>query len=112
MAYISSRIKDEDGNVLMEQDQIKKRWTEYINSLYLDTDRIDRSVIKKQMTGNPITRDEIKNAMTQMKKHKAVGNDEIAFEMIEALGIFGLEKINDIGNFVYKSENVPDEKIE
>ena len=83
--HISSCIKDEDGNVLMEQDQIKKRWTEYINSLYLDTDRIDRLVIKKQMTGNPITRDEIRNAMTQMKKNKAVGNDEIAFEMIEAI---------------------------
>ena len=31
--HISSCIKYEDGNVLMEQDQIKKRWTEYINSL-------------------------------------------------------------------------------
>ena len=108
----SSCIKDEDGNVLMEQDQIKKRWTEYINSLYLDTDRIDRPLIKKQMTGNPITRNEIRNAMTQMKKNKAVGNDEIAFEMIEALEIFGLEKITDIANFVYESENVPDEMIE
>ena len=110
--HTSSCIKDEDGNVFMEQDQIKNRWTEYINSLYLDTDRIDRPVIKKQMTGNPITRDEIENAMTQMKKNKAVGNDEIAFEMIEALGIFGLEKITDIANFVYESENVPDEMIE
>ena len=87
----------------MEQDQIKKRWTGYINSLYLDTDRIDRPVIKKQMTGISITRGEIKNALKHMKENKAVGNDEIAFEMIEALGIFGLEKITDIANFVYES---------
>ena len=60
--HISSCIKDEDGNALIEQDQIKKKWTEYINSLYLDADRIDRPVIKKQMTGNPI-RDEIKTAV-------------------------------------------------
>ena len=46
--HIFSCIKDEDGNVLMEQGQIKKRWTEYINSLYLDTDRMDRPVIKKK----------------------------------------------------------------
>ena len=47
-----------------------------------------------------------------MKENKAVGNDGIAFEMIEALGFFGLEKITDIANFVYESENVPDEMIE
>ena len=64
------------------------------------------------MTGNPITREEITNAMKQMKKNKAMGNDEIAFEMPEALGIFGLEKITDIANFVYEFENVPDEMIE
>jgi len=93
----------------MEQGQIKKRWTDNINTLYLDTDRIDRPVIKKQMTGNPITSEEIKNSMIQMKKNKAVGNDELAFEIIGALRIFGLEKITDVVSFVYKSENVPDE---
>ena len=110
--HISSRIKDEDGNVLMEQDQIKGRWTEYINSLYSDTERKDKPVIGKQMNGNPITREEVRDAMKQMKKNKAVGNDEIAFEMIEALGSFGHDKITDIASFVYESENVPDEMIE
>ena len=51
-------------------------------------------------------------AMKQMKKNKAVGKDEIVFEMIEALGKFGLEKITDIVNYVYESENIPDEMIE
>ena len=44
------------------------------------------------MIGNPIPREEIRNATKQMKKNKAVRNDEADFEMIEALGIFGLEK--------------------
>ena len=110
--HISSCIKDEDGNVIMEQDQIKGRWTEYINSLYSDTERKDKPVIGKQMNGNPTTREEVRDAMKQMKKNKAVGNDEIAFEMIEALGNFGHDKITDIANFVYESENVPDEMIE
>ena len=96
----------------MEQDQIKGRWTEYINSTYSDTERKDKPVIGKQMNGNPITREEVRDAMKQMKKNKAVGNDEIAFEMIEALGNFGHDKITDIANIVYESENVPDEMIE
>ena len=50
--------------------------------------------------------------MKQMKKNKAVGNDEIALEMIEALGSFGHYKITDMANCVYESENVPDETIE
>ena len=82
--YISSWVKDEDGTVLMEQGQIKRRWTEYINGLYSDTERKDRPAIQKQTTGNPIRRDEIRDAMKQMKRKKAVGKDEIAFEMIEA----------------------------
>ena len=62
------------------------------------------------MTGNPITKDEIKNAIRQL--NKAVGNYEIAFELIEALGMFGLEKITDVANFVYESANVPYEMTE
>ena len=47
-----------------------------------------------------------------MKKDKAVSNDEIALEKIEALGNSGLDKITNIANFVYESENVPDEMID
>ena len=99
--HISSCIKDEDGSVLMEQDQIKGRWTEYINSLYSDTERKDKPVIRKQINGNPITREEVRDAMKQIKKNKAVGNNEIAFEMIEALGNFGHDKVTDILLILY-----------
>ena len=109
---ISSCIKDEDGCVLMEPDQIKRRWTDYIKCLYSDPDRKERPVIRKQMTGQQITKEEIRHAMKKMKKGKAVGNDKIAFEMLEALGDFGLEKITEIANHVYDSEDVPNEMLE
>ena len=51
---------------------------------------------------NPITRDELRNAIKQMKT---------AFEMVEALGNFGLDKIIDIATFVYESGNIPCEMI-
>ena len=78
--YLSC-AKDEDENVLMEKDQIKRRRTECINGLIQIT-KDKRPAIQKQMTGNPIRRDEIRDAMKQMKRNKAVGKDEIAFEMI------------------------------
>ena len=46
--------------------------------------------------------------MKQMKRYMVVGKDKIAFEMIEALGNFGLNTITDIANYVYEPENVPD----
>ena len=95
----------------MEQNQIKRRWAEYINSSYSDTERKGIPAIQKQMTGNLIRGDEITVVLKQMMKNKAVTDDEIAFEMIAALGNSGLEKITDIANYVYESEN-PHEMIE
>ena len=48
--------------------------------------------------------------MKQMKKSKAVENDEISFEMFEASENFGLNKTTYIANYVY--EKVNDEIIE
>ena len=50
--------------------------------------------------------------MKQMTKNKAVGNAEMAFEMVEASGNFGLDKITDTANFLHESENIPDEMME
>ena len=109
---ISSCIKDEDGKVLMEMDQIKKRWTEYIRSLYSDTERSEKQPIRKRMSGQAITKEEIRDAMKQMKKNKAVGSDSIAIELIQALGNFGIDKITEIANHVYGSDEIPQEMLE
>ena len=47
--------------------------------------------------------------MKKMRKGKAVGNDKVAFELIESLGDFGLDKITEIANYVYDSEDSPEE---
>ena len=35
----SGCIKDKDGNLLFERDEIARRWTQYIKSLYSDQTR-------------------------------------------------------------------------
>ncbi|XP_033120971.1 uncharacterized protein LOC117120077 [Anneissia japonica] len=67
------------------------------------------------MEGRAITSKEIKNAMDQMKSGKATGSDNIAFELVNALDDFGIEKITEIANIVYNAENtenVPEEMLE
>ena len=51
--HICSCIKDEDGNVLMGQNQIKGRWTLYINSVYSNTERKYKPVIRVQKKVKP-----------------------------------------------------------
>ena len=34
-----SAIKDKDGNILMDKEKIKQRWTEYCSELYKDNDK-------------------------------------------------------------------------
>ena len=56
------------------------------------------------MNGNPITRDEIRDAIKQMKENKTAGTDEIAFEMIGTLENVGLDKLIAIANYESESE--------
>src|SRR5215469_11626045 len=44
--------------------------------------------------------------MNKMKFGKAVGNDGIALEMLKALGNFAVEKITNLANKIYESEEL------
>ena len=81
----------------------QKGWTNYIYSLYADGSREERPAIKKSMEGKTMTSKEIKEAMNKMRNGKATGNDNIAFELLNALDDFGIEKITEIANNVYNS---------
>ena len=86
--------------MLMEPDHVRRKWTDCIKSLYSNTNRKQRPAIRKQMTGQSISKEEIRIAVKTMKKDKAVVNDKITFEMIQALENFGLDKITKIANHV------------
>ena len=64
------------------------------------------------MDGHKITTAEIEKAMVKLNIGKATGSDGIEFELINALGGFGVEKIAEIANHAYTSGDVPDEMLE
>ena len=105
-------IKEEDGTIVTDQGQIRRRWTEYIRELYADDTKEEKPVIRKDMNSRKIDEGEIKIAMSKMKRGKAVGNDQIAYEMIEALGEFRASKITEISNYMYDSEESPRQMLE
>ena len=70
-----------------------QRWTEYIFDLYEDKKRGTLPIIKRNGYAQDKTESEVKTAMKKMKPGKAVGNDHIAYGMIEAVGTFGISKV-------------------
>ena len=95
--------KAKDGSVIMEKDKIMQRWTEYIFDLYEDKKRGTLPIIKRNGYAQDITGSEVKTAMEKMKPGKAVGNDQIAYEMTEAVGTFGISKVRELANIIYTS---------
>lgn len=103
----SSAVKDEQGNVLMDLEEVLGRWEQYIGELYNDA-RGNRQNFEGELTGPTILREEIEHAIKSMRKGKAVGEDEISVEMIDAAGIFGLEKVTAIANMIYNTGYIPE----
>ena len=64
----------------MEIEDVLNRWSEYIEDLFQD-DRGEKSIIKKDMDGPPILKEEVSAAIRKMKHGKAVGPDNIPIEV-------------------------------
>ena len=57
----------------MDEDSIKRRWTDYIKVLYADSKRKEKPEINKPLDGHTITAAEIKQAMDKMKNGNTTG---------------------------------------
>lgn len=101
-------IRSEDGKMLIENPEICKRWERYIKELFDDV-REEAPNIDWEMEGPEITKDEIKSAIKKMNKGKSIGPDDIAIEMVEAMGDEGLEIYHKIFNYIYDSGKLPDD---
>ena len=90
-------IKDENGNVMVNSEIVLKRWKEYFEKLMNEENNRDprteeAEVINEEV--NCVSREEVKNALTRMKKGKAVGPDELPLEIWKVHGKNG-DKVFD-----------------
>ena len=81
-------------------EEVKARWDEYICELFAD-DRPDFVNFELDTEGPTILQQEVRYAMESMKKGKAVGGDDIALEMLLALGDFGVRELTKLFNKIY-----------
>jgi hypothetical protein len=78
-------IKNEKGEVLMEEKLVKQRWKEYFDKLLnqenpRETRETPAEANEREV--EDITTEEVRKAMKKMKKGKAQGPDEIPVEAL------------------------------
>ena len=104
----SSCIKSKNGTILMEKQEILNRWSEYTEELFEDN-RPTKPIIKKNIEGPPIMKDEVKNAIKTMKNNKAPGPDGITSEMIQSLEELGVDILTKLTNKIYDTGEIPED---
>ncbi|XP_066940979.1 uncharacterized protein [Macrobrachium rosenbergii] len=91
-------IKDENGNILIEEEEVKRRWKEYFSQL-LNTENECEELENVPPVEGPIanTREsEVESAIKKGKVNKAAGMSELTTEMIKALGNLGKEWVHTL----------------
>ena len=91
---------------LFEQQEIEKRWVEYISELYDDEQRGARPDYDDS-TGSSITKEEVIWARKKMKDGKAAGADDIITEGLKALDEISLNILTSLCNKIYSTGYLP-----
>ena len=91
----SGIIKDKDGTILFEENDIKRRWLKYVKEFYDEPNRSAPPLyFKEPLNGPTILKSEIQNALSSMRDGKALGSDKIFAEILKTLNHFSLELVN------------------
>ena len=104
----SGCIKAKDGTVLLENNDIKNRWIEYIGELFHDTQGA-LPHFPDSTEGPNVLKSEVQTAINMMRRNRAAGPDGIVVEMLEALEEYGVEKLTDIINRIYHGGDFPED---
>src|SRR4029077_7080220 len=106
---IQEVIKDKQGKLIMEKEDILKRWAEYVEELYEDKNRgvTDMGdLVNEEWT---IGSDDIRKIINALPKEKACGIDNISAELLQNMGEEGLKIITKMINMIYKSGYIPED---
>ena len=98
--------------MLTEEDDIKEGWRSYFDQLM----NVESEIIQREVTARKEGRvwivlgeEEVRKALSQMKKGKAVGPDDILVEAWRALEGKGVTWLTEILYRIMASEKMPDE---
>ena len=112
---VSEGTTSEGGRVLVEDAKVQERWQGYFCKLFngedLDVSRHTEHLAQEEQEhyrlSQPITGEEVKEALRKMKNGKAVGPDNILVEVWKSLGEDGVAWLTDFFNVIFKTGRMP-----
>ncbi|XP_071727516.1 uncharacterized protein [Rutidosis leptorrhynchoides] len=108
-------IKNEDGQTLVKEDEIRKRWEEYFSSLFVvgrperheDLQDADIEQSHNSIDCERISEEEVRLALRKMGRNKSVGPDQIPIEAWWCLGDTGVRWLTCLFNKTFRSSKMP-----
>ena len=110
-------IKDEEGRLITESEEIKSRWGRYVMELYdadgrpvdSELEQEEDCTVDEDSRGPDILKEEVIRALKDMKLNKAEGVDGISAEMWKAIGDAGERYLIELSQEMYKVGTWPKE---
>ena len=110
-------IKDKNGTMLLEKDEIRRRWTEYCSELYENHEDHEDYVKELESIAPPPREDEdetilyseVEAAIRKLRRNKSPGPDGISGEMIVAGGEAVARELHYLCNKAWLESRIPDE---
>jgi hypothetical protein len=105
-----SAIKNRDGILVTEEEEMRETWREYIEELYDKKGKPKTEDLEIEMETDVaedekspgILDSEVRHAIEEMKNDKAVGVDNIPAEFLKTLGKKGIREMIDICQGMYE----------
>ncbi|XP_070046698.1 uncharacterized protein [Nicotiana tomentosiformis] len=106
-------IKDEEGRVLMEESQIRRKWQTYFHKFL--NEEGDRNIVEHSKIHRDfrycrrIRVEEVEGAMRKKHRGRATGPDLTPVEFWKNMGREGLEWLTRLFNIIFRTNKMPEE---
>ena len=104
-------LKNDDGKIISGEENLKKRWKEYMEKLLNEENEWDELVDADMIEGPEIeiSEDEVRKAIKKMKNGKAGGPSELVADMLKAGGETVVKSFTELCNAIVREGKVPDD---
>lgn len=103
-------MRDEKGNLLIDNEDIARRWKQYLEVLYQGEEITSLSNESNPDNEDaPILREEFNQVLKSMKTRKAPGVDNVSAELIQNAGIKIQSELFKLVNAIYITGEVPED---
>ena len=105
-------LKGENSNVIVNSEEVLKRWKEYFEKLMNEENNKDPKTEEAEVVNeevNCVSREEVNNALRRIKKGKIAEPHELPIEVWKCMGKMGIKFLTRLFNRLLMGEQMPEE---